>query len=194
MKPSVAALRLPLLALAAALLAGGVAVCSTGEAMRASGERLAAQQDALAETRRRILESGVEREAILRYLPAYQRLQQQGFIGAEPRIAWLDALREASRQARLPGVDFRIEARQPGAAPMPLDTGRYRLRQSAMKLGLELLHEEDLLHFIAEAERSRAGIFALRDCAVQRAEKDAGQPQLQAECTLVWYTLEEAER
>ncbi|MEW5942832.1 MAG: hypothetical protein AB1710_03140 [Pseudomonadota bacterium] len=186
------ALRRPLLALAAVALLGGAGALHTGRELRDARERLAKQQSELLEARQRLQKAGEEKAVILRYLPDFLRLQQQGFIGAEQRINWLEALRAANLRVKLFGVDYRIEAQQP--SPLPVDTGSYRLRQSPARISLGLLHEEDLMRFIDELSAQQAGIFALRECVMQRraaakAGSDRLQPHLQAECSLAWLTI-----
>lgn len=191
------ALRRPLLALAAAALVGGAGAFHTSQGLHHARDRLAKQQRDLLEARQRFQKAGEEKAVILRYRPDYLRLRQQGFIGEEQRINWLDALRAANLRLKLFGVDYQIEAQQPYPAP-PMDTGAYHLHQSVMKISLALLHEEDLMRFIGDLSAQQAGIFALRECTLQRrtaakAESAGFQPHLQAECSLAWLTISDAE-
>jgi len=71
------------------------------------------QSTALQDARSRYQRSGDERETILRYLPAYRQLENQGFVGTEQRINWLESLRIANAQAGLFGVTYQLDAQKP---------------------------------------------------------------------------------
>lgn len=196
-RPVWAALRLPAIVLALTLAAAAAIVHLSDQTMQQTRAHLEQLKMAQMLARQQFLKSGEEMNTIVRYLADYQRLRQRGFIGAEHRIDWLDALAAANRQARLFGVEYNIEAQQAYAGELP-GKAQLRLRQSAMKLRLRLLHEDDLARFLGSLAAQRAGVFSVNDCDLQRTTPGAAptrphsdQPNLQAECQLVWYTLDE---
>lgn len=189
-------LRLPLLALLATLLLGVTLVYFTYQQFSQSRITLKQQQNALQEARNRLQKSGDEKERILRYRAAYLALQHRGFIGEEQRINWVDALRAASRQLKMFGVNYQIEAQQAYQSPTVTDTGPYRLRQSVMKINMGLLHEEDLPRFLTTLAALQAGFFIVKECDMQRqgsarSESVGVQPHLSADCSLAWLTMSE---
>lgn len=185
----------PLGALALALAIGGAFVYwsaqRSGEARRVFERENAARGEA----RERLARVDEERRIIERYGPAYQVLVEQGIVGAEQRVNWLDALRLASQATRGFGVDYQVSGQvgdKQGVLPK-FDTGAYETQQSEMTLRLRLLHEGDLLAFLDALDGQRAGLHLLRECSLQRA--NAGpfsarfEPKLLAECKLTWVTL-----
>ena len=44
--------------------------------------------------------------------PAFKALYARGIIGQERRLSWVEALREAGTELRIPALDYRIEAQQ----------------------------------------------------------------------------------
>ncbi|BCB25555.1 hypothetical protein SKTS_04410 [Sulfurimicrobium lacus] len=191
------ALRYPLLVLAAALLVSAALVFFTRQELNQEKSRYTRQEGVLREAHERLQKSGDEKDKILRYRASYLALQQQGFVGDEQRINWVDALRAASLNLKMFGVSYQIEAQQPYQSPAVTDAGQYRIHQSLMKINLGLLHEEDLMRFLNALEEQRAGIFSLRECTLQRqsagkVENAKVQPNLQADCSLDWLSISEA--
>lgn len=189
-------LRAPLLTLLATLLLGSALVFFTYQQFKQATDALKQQQGALQEARNRLHKSGDEKDRILRYRADFLALQQRGLIGEEQRINWVDALRAASLQLKMFGVNYQIEAQQAYQSPAVTDAGPYRLRQSVMKINMGLLHEEDLPRFMTALADLQAGFFILRECDLQRqgsARKEATgvQPHLNADCSLAWLSMSE---
>jgi hypothetical protein len=190
-------LRYPLLALSAALLASAALVFFSRQELDQEKSRYASQEGVLREARERLQKSGDEKDKILRYRASFIALQQRGFVGEEQRINWVDALRAASLNLKMFGVNYQIEAQQPYQSPAVTDAGQYHAHQSLMKISLGLLHEDDLMRFVNALDEQRAGIFTLRECSLQRqsagkVEHAKVQANLQADCSLAWLSISEA--
>jgi hypothetical protein len=108
-----AAMKLPLLLLAAAIAVSFLLVRFSADRRDKAELQHRIQSTALQDARSRYQRSGDERETILRYLPAYRHLENQGFVGTEQRINWLEGLRMANTQAGLFGVSYQLDARKP---------------------------------------------------------------------------------
>ena len=111
-------------------------------------------------------EALVSRKRILeRYHRRYEQFRVQGFVANERRLDWIEALREEGEHLKLPSLRFSLEPQVARTIPGNDDL---RLRASRMELEIGLLHELDLLHFIA-AVRSRApGLVSVDRCALSR--------------------------
>jgi len=213
-KRTLRALRVPLLALAVSLLLGAAIVAHTQTQLRQEEARLGQLRTAYAMAQQRVMRSGDEKNLIVRYLDDYQRLQEQGFIGTESRIGWLDALRASSDELKLFGVEYAIDPQQAstsvlrqGNNSMSLSSAPGKdgleLRQTMMLLRLSLLHEGDLLRFFDHLAAQNVGLFSIESCNLQRigdlAQNTAllmptgVQPNLQAECRLAWFTVTSTE-
>lgn len=203
------AMRLPLLALVASLLIGAAIVVYSSERLQQEQDRLGQLKTAQAMSQKKVLTSGDENQLILHYSADYQRLARQGFVGSESRINWLDALRTTNQDLKLFGVEYAIEPQQasasaaePGAQPAA-DAKGPQLRQTRMKLRLNLLHEGDLMRFFDHLAAQNVGLFSIEDCAMQRIGEVAQnaapllpsrvQPHLQADCQLAWFTVDPTE-
>ena len=187
-------MRLPVAVLVAALILSAVLVKFSSAQKTAADAQRGAQAVALKDARERYQRSGEEREAILRYLPAYRKLQSEGLIGAEQRIEWIEALRAANKQAGLFGVTYQLEARIPFNLPGERNPASPFLRQSQMKLSFGLVHEGDLMRFLETLATQQSGMFFLRSCIIDRPVRTdtpaPRQPNLNAQCELSWLTID----
>lgn len=181
----------PAAALIVAVVAGWIVVSYAKGDLARSRERVAMQQKALQEARQRFQRSDEEKAMILRYLPAYQALQQHGFVGPENRLEWIEALRAADREAGLDGVQFTITPQEKFEHPAAHAAMLPRMRRSTMRLTLGLTHEVDLLEFLDALQGGSAGVFAVRACVLtgQPGDPAPRRANLRAECELDWFTV-----
>jgi hypothetical protein len=186
-------LRLPALALAVALVFAWIVVGGSATRLADADTRLRAQKSMLDDVRNRYQRSDDERATIQRYLPEYRQLVQEGFIGAERRIAWIEALRDADTGTGLYGIEYQIDAQTPYSRALQAGTISQRLRQSTMRLNFGVTHEGDLLRFLRAMENKRAGIFAVDSCSLQPiAGSESPVPRranLNARCEIRWMTV-----
>jgi hypothetical protein len=187
-----AILKLPLLwVLAALLLSAGGVWWSRGQAQEAE-KALQQQRNALDQARQQLTRSRQQQQLIATHLADYQALAARGFVGPEDRLAWIEAVQLANRDARLYGLDYQLTPRAP--SPPALAQG-LPLGQTAMTLTLPLLVETDLARFLAALRARATGVYQVRGCRlsrpIQAAVNVAAPPQLQAECELVWFTVAE---
>ncbi|MGK5078935.1 hypothetical protein [Janthinobacterium sp. HLX7-2] len=173
-------------------------------------EREAQQREFAVHTRataaRLFNQAETEKGEIRAYEPQFLALRLRGLIGAEKRLAWIDAIRLSQEQRKLLPIAYDISAQQVLPVPTPMVMGQYQLRGSRMHLQLDLLHELDLLNLLDDLRQ--VGYFAVQDCTLKRngAGAAAGAsvsasgaggpiatgamaPVLSAECSLLWLTL-----
>ncbi|MCB5190083.1 hypothetical protein LG198_05015 [Methylobacillus arboreus] len=158
-------------------------------------QKLSQQETQLMQARSRLQSSGLERENIIRYLPVYQRLISQGFIGEEHRIEWVDALRNIHQAQRLFGIKYSIGAQALYTPAFIANTAPFGLYRSVMKLELPLLHEGDLLVLLDGLKNAQTTPFLLRECSINRVGTvvpDRLVPTANAACELDWLTLRES--
>ncbi|HZP91715.1 MAG TPA: hypothetical protein VFB20_02370 [Burkholderiales bacterium] len=191
-----ALLRMPLAILIAVVAAGWTFVSYSGAALEETQTRLRARTAELEEARRRFQRSDEERAAILRYMPAYRQLQTEGFIGAEHRIDWIDALRAADKQAGLFGIQYQIEPQVAFDGEELAGGLSARLHRSPMRLSFGVTHELQLLTFLKALAAQRAGLFALRACSLAPSSDAPAprKPNLRAECRIDWLTISPPDR
>ena len=190
----IASMRLPVAVLVAVLALSGILVKFTSVQQQAAEAQRRAQTETMNDARNRYHRSGEEREVILRYLPAYRKLQSEGLVGAEQRIEWIEGLRSANKEAGLFGVSYQLEARKPFTPLGQTNPASQFLQQSLMKLSFGLVHEGDLMRFLQMLATQQSGMFFIRSCTIDRSiQNDAPaprQPNLSAHCELSWLTID----
>lgn len=172
--PPFAVLKLSLLLVLAALLlsAGGI-LWGQGQAQEAE-QALQQQHRALNGARQQLTRSRQQQQLISTHLASYQALAARGFVGPEDRLAWIEAVQHANRDARLYGLDYRLTPRAPSE---PALAQGLPLGQTAMTLTLPLLIETDLTRFLSALKARAPGVYHVRGCRVSRpinAPFDAG--------------------
>jgi len=183
-------LRLPLLGALALLLAAGLlAWWSTLAEQKAQQERNSAAT-AKSQIELRLRQVRTEEQDLKDRTQIFQQLQNRGITGEERRLDWTEMLRQIQRDMRLPNMSYEF------AAQKPLDTVNgvaYAFFASPMRLQLRLLHEEDLINFLARLQDEAKALVLVRSCKLAPVaaggEQRATPAQLSAECELQWITV-----
>lgn len=186
-------LRFPILGLGVGLVLVGLLVNAAEQYSTKYVNQLQAQQKLLNQARQKYQSSGLEKASIIRYLPVYNALIADGFIGEERRIEWIERLRQLHRQYKLFSIDYSIgtqERYQPTFIP---NLNHFVMQRSVMQLNIDLLHEEDLTHLL-NGLRENTAPFIVRDCEMFRSNRTEFNstnivPNLKAKCEIDWLTL-----
>jgi hypothetical protein len=187
-------LRNPMIGLGAGFILVALLVAYADRYKGAVQQARQQQESQLSQARQHYQSSGMEKETIIKYLPGYQRLIQDGFIGEERRIEWVDDLRNIHKDNRLFGINYNIATQEDYKPTFNLNTGSFTLRRSVMKLDLSMLHEGDLITLIEALKAKKTTPFILRDCEITRvpgSTADKLAPNSAASCELDWLTIHE---
>jgi hypothetical protein len=175
------------------LIAAGAGLIWGADATLGTAQRQAqaAQAERQQATERLARISEEEREVIEK-LDVYKRLQQLNILGEERRLEWADAITRIRTQRELLDLSYRVD-RQRLLVSAPGKPGNVEFFASAMRVQLALLHEEDLLRFLADLRASGNAYYAVRQCSLTRiAQPPSGvqiSPRLRAECDLDLITI-----
>jgi hypothetical protein len=122
--------------------------------------------------------------------PRFKTLRAEGFVGPEPRLRWIEDVREIAERTDLVAITYQLGARV--AQPANLPSAIYQLYVSPMKLDLQLRHEGDLLTFLNLLEGRRGGLFELVSCSLGRLSENTSltAANVTAACRLLWYSLD----
>ena len=190
--PPLPVLKLPLLLLLASLLLTIGGIWWSQDQAHQAEQALQRQQDTLKSAQQKLAHSRQQQQLISTHLAAYQALAASGFIGAEDRLAWIEAAQHANRDTGLYGLDYRLAPRtdSPPALAQGLPLG-----QTAMTLTLPLLVETDLTRFLTALKARAPGLVRVQGCRLSRLNDTFTgvdrAPQLSAECELLWFTVAE---
>jgi len=186
-------LRYPILGLGGALVIVGLLV-SLADQYRTKNEiAVQTQQNLLNQARQKFQSSGLEKETIMQYLPAYNDLLASGFIGEERRIEWIERLRQIHAQHKLFSIDYSIGLQEDYKPSFLPNMGTFVLHRSIMKLNLDMLHEGDLLSLL-DGLHEQTAPFIVRDCEIKRpigavVNSKVLTSNLKAVCEIDWLTL-----
>jgi len=124
-------------------------------------------------------------------------LQRKGVVGAERRVDWVEALRASVERLRLPAYRYAINPQEIHAPDDFAVAGRFRVYASTMHLGLDLLHEGDLLGVLNDLHVFAPDAFSVAGCRLVRVtgevRRDPEQANVNAECELKWFNIRMAD-
>ena len=175
-------LQLPLIgALLLLVIAGLLAWWSLLDAQKAEQQRNVAE-NSKNQIEQRLRQVRTEEQEIKERAQLFQQLQKAGITGEEKR--------DIQSELRLPGMTYEFGAQIPLDNAATLD---YAYFASPMRLQLRLLHEADLLNFLARLQKEAKALVLIRRCKLSpqpgTGEVREAQPQLSAECELQWVTI-----
>ena len=177
----------------------GVGSVWTTQQMAVSTEREVRQATAARSDIQSKLSRAREEEQELREkINRFQALKAQGFIGPERRLDWIETIARIKAARRISKLDYELAPQRPVDASMlpgGASAGGFELMASQMKLQMQLLHEGELLAFLAELRRSVEALIQVRSCSIDRMPPSkvdrSNNAQLRIDCTLEWITLRE---
>ena len=181
-------LRLPSAA-ALALLAAGIACLAVSQYYLggARAARDASRQTRLAAQERLSKASEEERE-IREDLIYYDQMRQSGMLAEQNRLDLIDSIAKIKSDRKLFEIKYSIEPQKTLDYPGIIPGASFVV--SRMRLEMLLLHEGDLLDFLADLQAAGKARVAVRRCAVTRIEREAAptqtalQPRLRADCQI----------
>jgi hypothetical protein len=181
------------LGIAFALVVAGAALIWTAGGARAGAQQaLAAAQAQRRDANERLARIAEEEREVKEKIDVYRRLKSLNILGEEQRLEWADAIARIRRERELLDLRYTVD-RQRLLVSAPGKPGNVDFYSSTMKLELALLHEEDLLRFLADLRRSGNAYYSVRKCALTRTGQAIGgatmAPRLRADCELDLITI-----
>lgn len=173
-------------------LAGAGLVWSAGEALGSAQRNFAAAQAERRQNTERLARIAEEEREVKEKIDLYQRLKQLHILGEEQRLEWADAIARIRKERELLDLRYTVE-RKRLLSSVAAKPGNIDFYASAMKVDLALLHEEDLLRFLADLRASGNAYYVVRKCAVMRTGQAISgasmTPRLRADCEIDLITL-----
>lgn len=192
-------IRWSLAALVVLALLGAAVVFASLQATKAA--RVAAQkvEAERGEIRGKLARAREEEQEIRAKIARYLEIVGRGYITEERRLDWIERIAKIKSARKLIDVQYELlpqKTVEAGLLPEGAVGGGYEFMSSTMKLQMQLLHEGDLLGFLADLRTSVSALLVVRQCNVERIARGAGaergaQAQLKADCDIDWITLRE---
>jgi hypothetical protein len=185
-------LALPTLLAALLLVAGAGLIWGADATLDAAVRQARAAQAERRQAAERLARISEEEREVIEKLGVYKRLQQLNILGEERRLEWADAITRIRMQRELLDLSYRVD-RQRLLLSAPGKPANVEFYASTMRVQLALLHEEDLLRFLADLRDSGNAYYAVRQCSLNRtAQPPAGvqiSPRLRGECDIDLITI-----
>ena len=181
---------LPLVATLAMISVAGLLAWATHlDAEKANHERDAAAK-AKNQIEQRLRQVRTEEQEIKERTQRLQQLQDAGIAGEERRLDWMETLRDAHHELGIPGMNYEFGIQTSLDAT---DDSTQTWFSSPLRLQLRLLHEEDLLRFLARIQRDAKALVIVRSCKLSPLPRQTdGREALAlfgAECEMQWLTV-----
>ena len=185
-------LALPVLAALVFLAAGAAMLWWADQSLGAGRRALAAAQAERRDSVERLARIAEEEREVKAKLDVYQQLKQLNIIGEERRLEWADAIARIRAERELLDLRYRVE-RQDLLKSVPGKPGSVDFFASTMRVNLALLHEEDLLRFLADLRASGNAYYSVKSCSLARTGSTATgttiTPRLRADCEIDLITM-----
>ena len=136
----------------------------------------------------RVLRVAEEEREIRDDLVYYEQMRQRGVVGEQSRLDWIESIARIKNDRKLFEIRYNFDAQRPLDYPGMVPTSAADFVVSKLKLDMLLLHEGDLLNFLADLQAGIKAHVSVRSCVVSRVERSAApgatslQPRLRAEC------------
>jgi hypothetical protein len=186
-------LALPALICLALLAAGAALIWAATQSFRAAQHGLSAAQAERAQNGQRLSRIAEEEREVKEKLEVYQNLKRLNIIGEERRLEWADTMNRIRSQRELLDLRYRVE-RQKLLVSLPGNPGSVDFYASTMKVDLALLHEGDLIRFLADLRNSGNAYYSVKRCGLVRTGQAATAgttiaPRLRADCEIDLITV-----
>lgn len=190
-------LRVPIAFCLILIGAGAFAILSAERGMeRAKKDQQTIRKSKLA-AQEQVARATEEEREIRENLAQFQRLVAWGIVGEEKRLDWVESLARIRQQRKLFKVSYDLEAQRVLDYPGVMPAGRVEFMSSRLKVDLPLLHENDLLNFLADLQSAGKAYVSARKCVIERTDREvpAGgrgmAPRLKSDCQLDMITIRE---
>jgi hypothetical protein len=185
-------LALPLAAALGLLALGAALIWGAGASYGAAQREFTATQAERRQNAERLARIAEEEREVSEKLDVYKQLKSLNILGEERRLEWADAITRIRTQRELLDLSYRVD-RQRLLKSVAGKPGTVDFFASTMRVQLALLHEEDLLRFLADLRASGNAYYAVRSCNLARTGQAATgttiTPRLRATCEIDLVTL-----
>ena len=170
-----------------------VVYVSNGVLIEAQQSKIIADRE-WSEAFRKLERTKNEQEDLQGYYHQYQNLVEQNVIGQERRLDWIETIEKIRNKLNIFSVKYKLEPQETLNLETALTSNSFDLHRSNMTLDFSLLHEGQLLNFLDTLSEEAKGMYLLESCTLTRNDfvrQLRFIPNIQAECTLGWITLNE---
>jgi len=183
---------LPLVIALALAAAGAGIIYGGGEALRVARAQFAVAQGERRQSSERLARIAEEEREVSQKIDVYKQLKSLHILGEERRLEWADSINRIRVQRELLDLRYRVERQKlvTSVAGKPASVDFFA---STMRVEMQLLHEEDLLRFLADLRASGNAYYSVKRCVIARTGQAVGgatmTPRLSAQCEIDLITI-----
>jgi hypothetical protein len=185
-------LAFPTLAALALIAAGAWLIWVASESRVKAQAQFAAAHAERRQNSDRLARIAEEEREVSEKLDVYKQLKRLNIIGEERRLEWADAITRIRNERELLDLTYRVDRRRL-LKSVPGKPDNIDFFASTMNVQLDLLHEEDLLRFLADLRNSGNAYYVVKVCGVRRTGQAATgmtiTPRLRANCEIDLVTV-----
>jgi hypothetical protein len=183
-------LRWPLCVLLLALFVAGAAIAASWQYKQSQSILNNQANASIAQARVKLKNTQTEEKNLQNYAAIFSQLTARGLFSEEKRLDWLESLKQLASDNHFVSLEFDLEAQRslPAAAtPMP----NIEVLASPLRMKIEAVHEEDLLHFFNALGKQQKGFYSMDHCNIKRTDGDAAQSAsyVSADCSMQWISF-----
>jgi len=138
-----------------------------------------------------------EEKLIRKYYPGFIKLYNQGVIGKEHRLNWIEVLRSAGEAIMLPSLSYEIKSQNIYTPAFSVNLGRYQIFSSEMSLDMQLLHEGDLFSLLESLDKNAKGLYSMSRCSMDNrlpgTTEAISAANISVKCDVIWFTIKLAD-
>jgi hypothetical protein len=177
---------------------GAASVWTTHRMLGDSDKALKAAATARKDIQTKLSRAREEEQDLREKIGRFLSLKEKGYIGPEKRLDWIETLARIKTERRILKLDYEFTPQRPVDATILAggsSAGGFEIMASRMMLQLHLVHEGELMTFLADLRAQVQALIQVRSCEIERLTPTttdrSRNAQLKAECTLEWITLKE---
>ncbi len=139
-----------------------------------------------------------EEQLVRQYYPGFIELYNKGVVGPERRLNWIETLRQAGEEIKLPALKYQISSQIKYEPDYKVNTGPFAIYGSTMSLHLSMLHEGDLLKLFEKLNMEADGIYNVTECSFKRSgtgeinTEKMETANIVSECDLKWFNIKKS--
>jgi hypothetical protein len=152
----------------------------------------------MSEMKGKLARASDEEQELRAKILRFQEIAARGLIGPENRLDWVEQIARIRADRKLLDLQYEFSPQHPVDSltiPSGPSAGGYRFLSSTQQVKLKLLHEGDLLNYIADLRSKIRAHIQIRSCDIERLAPNPVEKgiaaNLSANCQLEWISLQE---
>ena len=138
-----------------------------------------------------------EEKLIKKFYPVFVQLYNEGVLGRELRLNWVETLRKAGEEIHISSLSYEIHSQELYTPAFPVMMEKYSLFRSVMNLNIQILHEGDLFRLFEILDQQAKGAYNIENCTITSTStkilEAPGSANLSARCELIWHSIKLAD-